>query len=590
MSKDLMKFRIVGLMFVCLLALSHVGSAQTTTFSYQGKFDDGGTPATGTYDFTFRLFDSPSGGSQIGSNVIRNDVQVTAGIFTVLLDFGSSPFTSLAAGHLEIEVRPGASTGAYTTLAPRQQLAAAPYAIRAFQAASADNATQLGGIAASQYVMAGSSNFIQNQNAGAQAASNFNISGTGTANIVNAVTQYNLNSTRILSYPGLNNIFVGASAGNGNTTGNNNSFVGSLAGFANTSGTRNSYFGSEAGFLGTTNSDNSMFGYQAGRVTNGSSNSFFGSRAGDANSTGASNSFFGTDAGGSNTTGFENSFFGESAGLATTTGDFNAFFGRDAGRANTTATSNTFIGHNTGSATTTGVANTFLGKGAGTGNTIGSNNTLIGYNAEVSTSFGTINFATAIGSGAVATNSNSLVLGRSSDYVEVPGNALINGNVTTDTLRIVTLLTQGVTNLCRNMSNQVAVCVSSLRYKTNIAPFSPGMSLVHKLRPITFDWKDGGMHDLGLGAEDVAAIEPLLVTYNDKGQVEGVKYDRIGLVLVNAVKEQQEQIDTQQKEIAERKGTEQRLQTQIDAQQKQIDDLKQIVCSFKPDAVGCLAK
>jgi hypothetical protein len=35
-----------------------------------------------------------------------------------------------------------------------------------------------------------------------------------------------------------------------------------------------------------------------------------------------------------------------------------------------------------------------------------------------------------------------------------------------------------------------------------------------------------GPHDLGFGTEDVALIEPLLVTYNAKGEVEGVKYDR----------------------------------------------------------------
>ncbi len=51
-------------------------------------------------------------------------------------------------------------------------------------------------------------------------------------------------------------------------------------------------------------------------------------------------------------------------------------------------------------------------------------------------------------------------------------------------------------------------------------------------------------------AEDVAKVEPLLVTRNDKGEVEGVKYDRITAVLVNAVKEQQQQIQQQQDEIA----------------------------------------
>ena len=76
------------------------------------------------------------------------------------------------------------------------------------------------------------------------------------------------------------------------------------------------------------------------------------------------------------------------------------------------------------------------------------------------------------------------------------------------------------------------------------------MNLVSRLHPITFNWKDGGMADLGFGAEDVAKVEPLLVTHNAKGEVEGVKYDRISAILVNAVKEQQEQIEKQNKLIA----------------------------------------
>jgi hypothetical protein len=34
-------------------------------------------------------------------------------------------------------------------------------------------------------------------------------------------------------------------------------------------------------------------------------------------------------------------------------------------------------------------------------------------------------------------------------------------------------------------------------------------------------------------------------TLNNDGQVEGVKYDRVGVVLINAVKEQQAQIEAQ---------------------------------------------
>src|SRR5262249_30236585 len=118
-----------------------------------------------------------------------DNVQATAGIFTITLDFGASPFTSAAANSLEIAVRPGLSTGAYTTLSPRQPLTSSPYSI---QSGTATNSTQLGGIAASQYVLTtdsrmndardplpGSVNYIRNGTA-LQPSSAFRISGKGT--------------------------------------------------------------------------------------------------------------------------------------------------------------------------------------------------------------------------------------------------------------------------------------------------------------------------------------------------------------------------------------------------------------------------
>ncbi len=129
----------------CVLALMLAvnlisAQSQTTAFSYQGKLDEGGVPANGPYDFQFLLFDAASSGSQIGSTVSVNDLTVTAGIFTTTLDFGAAAFPG-ANRWLEISVRAGASTGAYTTLNPRQQISATPYAIRSLSAASADTAT-----------------------------------------------------------------------------------------------------------------------------------------------------------------------------------------------------------------------------------------------------------------------------------------------------------------------------------------------------------------------------------------------------------------------------------------------------------------
>ena len=96
-----------------------------TTFTYQGRLTDGGSPANGHYDFKFQLYDAVSGGHLVGGTVDRDDVGISEGLFTVRLDFGADAFTG-EARWLSIGVRPGSSSGAYTTLSPRQALTPAP--------------------------------------------------------------------------------------------------------------------------------------------------------------------------------------------------------------------------------------------------------------------------------------------------------------------------------------------------------------------------------------------------------------------------------------------------------------------------------
>ena len=106
-----------------------LGTSLGTAFTYQGRLmDDSGNPLTGSYDFQFELYDAESDGGQVGSTVTVGDVAVSDGLFTVQLDFGSSAFTGNARW-LEIGVRAGSSSGAYTILAPRQPLTATPYAL-----------------------------------------------------------------------------------------------------------------------------------------------------------------------------------------------------------------------------------------------------------------------------------------------------------------------------------------------------------------------------------------------------------------------------------------------------------------------------
>ncbi len=482
---------------LCFLGLNQSIRAQSSAFTYQGKLTDTGTAANGPYDLTFKLFDLASGGTQIGADALVNDAQVTAGIFTVNLDFGTTPFTSTTGNYLEISVRPGASTGAYTLLVPRQPLTSSPYAVQTIRAGSAvvaDNAAQLGGIPANQFVRtgdtrladdrnptAGSTNYIQNIPGIGQQSASFNITGGGSANVFNAATQFNIGGNRILGSPGGGNVFAGRTAGLNNAGAIFNSYFGDRSGEANIGGSSNSFFGERSG-LNSQGINNSFFGAVAGQSnTTGGNNTVIGTLAdvgapslnfatalgagavvstsntvvlgrvsdavqipGALNVAG-STSFSGTlganifnattqfNIGGNrvlSVEGTDNFFAGVGSGQQNT-GLANTFVGLIAGSHNTTGNGNSFVGWRAGSSisgdgNTTGFSNSFFGAGAGRLNTTGSNNTAVGSGADFSSP--ALDFATAIGAGAIGSASNTVVIGRSVDSVQIPGALNVTGS------------------------------------------------------------------------------------------------------------------------------------------------------------------
>ena len=115
-------------------------SAVGTGFTYQGRLDEGGNLADGAFDLRFVLFDAPAAGNQVGGIVSLEDVAVANGLFAVNLDFGPGAFRG-DARWLDIAVRPGSETGAFSPLVPRQEVTPAPYAMHAFSSEEADHAT-----------------------------------------------------------------------------------------------------------------------------------------------------------------------------------------------------------------------------------------------------------------------------------------------------------------------------------------------------------------------------------------------------------------------------------------------------------------
>ena len=418
---------------VCSMPVLH---AQSTEFSFQGSMKDGAAAANGNYDFEFRLYNAVSGGSQVGLTLTQSLVAVTNGTFSVQLDFGAN--YPGANRFLEIRVRQTGG-GTFTPLTPRQPVLDAPYSVKSLNTDNAVNATQLGGVAANQYVvttdprmsnarnpLAGSTNYIQNttefqQFAGfdiggiARIRGDLIVDGVFSANlppnnpnyIQNRSSQQSLSNFNVsgngtiggtLNAPTVSSTTVNASTVNATTVDGNifnavivDSTVYRIGGsnVLRNFGTQNISVGVNAGGAGA---DNSFFGFNAGNgiLAGGTDNSFFGSDAGGINSTGSANSFFGSDTGDSNTTGLNNSFFGRSAGGGNSTGDDNSFFGHNAGLSSSTANGNSFFGKSAGQGAT-GTFNSIFGANAGQAAGSGGSNAFFGYLAGGANTSGTNN-------------------------------------------------------------------------------------------------------------------------------------------------------------------------------------------------------
>src|SRR5271169_5041983 len=100
--------------------------------------------------------------------------------------------------------------------------------------------------------------------------------------------------------------------------------------------------------------------------------------------------------------------------------------------------------------------------------------------------------------------------------------------------------------------------VSSERFKTAIAPMGSNTAKLDQLRPVTFKLKTDaqGTRQYGLIAEEVAKVYPELVIRDEKGRIDGVRYDELAPMLLNEMQKQQQQIDAQDVKI---QGLEQRV-------------------------------
>jgi hypothetical protein len=324
---------------------------------------------------------------------------------------------------------------------------------------------------------------------------------------------------------------------------------------------------------------------------------------GDAAGTGGSSSTaIGIGALGNNV-GYSNTANGFEALLINNNGFQNTAMGYFALGAATTGSDNTAIGYLAGSTSVntnlTGSDNTALGANTFFGTTTLNNATAVGANAEVSESnalvLGSINgvnnatASTNVGigttapghlldvAGAVAFDSTGLNNGNGIDLTfgidagegvsssRTAGPNQYGLDLYTDYNRRISIEQHGNVGIGTATPSNLLTLVqgggaaladgwntySSRRWKTHIQPLQNALGKVEQLRGVSYDLKGSGKHEIGVIAEEVGAVVPEVVTYEDNGKdARSVDYSRLTALLIEATKQQQRQFRQQGAELA----------------------------------------
>jgi len=103
-------------------------------------------------------------------------------------------------------------------------------------------------------------------------------------------------------------------------------------------------------------------------------------------------------------------------------------------------------------------------------------------------------------------------------------------------------------NLETELAEGKAQPSSDEQLKENISTIQNPIDKVNALRGVDFNWKENGKKQIGVIAQEVEKILPELVEMRPDGY-KGVHYDNIVGLLIEAIKEQQKQIDELKEKI-----------------------------------------
>ena len=287
---------------------------------------------------------------------------------------------------------------------------------------------------------------------------------------------------------------------------------------------------------------NTAFGdYAYNDNSTGTNNSAFGHRALDFNTSGDSNSAFGSNALKINQSGSNNSAFGVSALVDNSDGDFNSAFGIASLRSNQSGNFNDSFGVQSLFYNTFGSENSAIGSASLYWNVSGDYNVGVGRKSLYNIVDG--NFNTAIGYNSLASGENAInqtVIGANAQGVS--NNSVVIGN--SEVTDIYMSQDSGATIYAGNATFNGDVVISSdKRLKANIVSLGATLSKLLQIDGKSYTMKkdESEKQKIGLLAQDIEKVFPELVS--ESNGIKSVNYQGLVPVLINALKEQQSEID-----------------------------------------------
>lgn len=310
-----------------------------------------------------------------------------------------------------------------------------------------------------------------------------------------------------------------------------NYFIGRNSGVNNTTGEFNFFAGDSTGYYNTVGSKNIFLGYGSGKNNLGD----------DGPDRGNHNIFIGYKAGHNNNMGFNNIFLGYQSGYKNFGGEleqgsFNTFIGYESGYENQIGGSNTFLGYQAGHLNYEGNHNTYLGRWAGAENVDGSYNVFVGTEAgrkELGSyrlcinAVNDINYRVPLIYGEFD-NRNVVIDGDANDNPGGEDKFVVTGSI-------------AATNVISKLDK--------IETK-NILEFNSSLDKIIKLNAIRYNSinrKGNQVEQIDIDPEIAIKVIPEVV--KDYGDMYGIEYGKLTVLLIEAIKEQQKQIEDLQKQI-----------------------------------------